>query len=46
LHIKKMPEGWLVYAIGMNLADDGGKLDGITDIGAGPKSKDEPVKKP
>ncbi len=44
LHIKKMPEGWLVYAIGMNLADDGGKLDGITDIGAGPKSKDEPVR--
>ncbi len=46
LHIKKVPEGWLVYSIGLNLTDDGGKLDGITDIGAGPKSQDEPAKKP
>jgi len=46
LHIKNVPEGWLVYAIGMNLVDDGGKLDGITDIGAGPKSKEDTVKKP
>ena len=46
LHLKKLPEGWLVYSIGMNLADDGGTLDGITDIGAGPKSNNAPVKKP
>jgi hypothetical protein len=46
LHLTKTPTGYLVYSVGRNLVDDGGKLDGVTDIGAGPKSKDEPAKKP
>ncbi len=46
LHLRKTPAGYLVYSVGKNLADDGGKLDGVTDIGAGPKSKDEPAKNP
>ena len=29
-------EGWVVDSVGGNLVDDGGKLDGKTDIGAGP----------
>jgi hypothetical protein len=45
LHLKKSPAGNMVYSVGKNLADDGGKMDGIADIGAGPRSKDEPVKK-
>ena len=44
LHVRKSPSGWLVYSVGSNLTDDGGKLDGKTDIGAGPKIKDEAVK--
>jgi hypothetical protein len=36
LRIKQLPEGWIVYSVGSNLVDDGGKLDGKTDIGAGP----------
>jgi hypothetical protein len=46
LHVKKLPEGWMVYSVGGNLVDDGGKLDGKTDIGAGPISRQEPQKKP
>ncbi len=46
LHLRKTPAGYLVYSVGKNLADDGGKLDGISDIGAGPKSNDDSVKKP
>ncbi len=41
--IKKLPEGWLVYSVGENLKDDGGKVkrveDGpLLDIGLGPKT--------
>jgi hypothetical protein len=36
LRIKQRPEGWIVYSVGGKLVDDGGKLDGKTDIGAGP----------
>ena len=36
LHLRQLPEGWIVYSVGGNLVDDGGKLDGKTDIGAGP----------
>jgi hypothetical protein len=36
LRMKQLPEGWIVYSVGGNLIDDGGKLDGKTDIGAGP----------
>lgn len=46
LHVKKLPEGWTVYSVGKNLVDDGGKLDGNTDIGAGPISRGESPRKP
>ena len=36
LIVKKLPEGWKVYSVGANLTDDGGKLDGHTDVGVGP----------
>ena len=38
LHVKKTPQGWLVYSVGRNLRDDGGKLDDPHDgdIGVGP----------
>ncbi len=26
LHVKRLPQGWLVYSVGPNLRDDGGKL--------------------
>ncbi len=42
LQMKKLPEGWMVYSVGTNLRDDGGKLDLITDIGFGP----HPVARP
>ena len=35
LHVKKLPQGWLVYSVGANYRDDGGKLDGL-DVGVGP----------
>ena len=45
LHVKKTPRGWLVYSVGPNLRDDGGKLvgdAGVTgddwDVGVGPPS--------
>jgi hypothetical protein len=41
LRIKKLPEGWMVYSVGSNLVDDGGKLDGRTDVGVGPISRRE-----
>jgi hypothetical protein len=46
LHVKKLPEGWMVYSVGKNLADDGGTLDHGTDIGVGPISRQESPKKP
>ena len=38
LHVKKLPEGWMVYSVGANLMDDGGKVDG-TDVGVRPMAK-------
>jgi hypothetical protein len=38
LIVKKLPEGCIVYSVGSNIVDDGGKLDGRTDVGAGPNS--------
>ena len=36
LHVKKTPQGWLVYSVGKNFQDDGGKLDDLSDVGVGP----------
>jgi hypothetical protein len=38
LHVKRMPQGWLVYSVGPNMEDDGGKLDDPVqgDVGVGP----------
>jgi hypothetical protein len=38
LHVKKTPHGWLVYSVGPNLQDDGGKLEDpkTGDVGVGP----------
>jgi hypothetical protein len=38
LHVKKAPQGWLVYSVGPNFQDDGGKLDDPLggDVGVGP----------
>ncbi|MFZ1934774.1 MAG: hypothetical protein WCB27_20730 [Thermoguttaceae bacterium] len=38
LHVKKTPKGWLVYSVGPNFQDDGGKLDDFNngDVGVGP----------
>ena len=36
LRIKKLPQGWLIYSVGPNRIDDGGVLDGRTDVGLGP----------
>lgn len=36
LHVKRLPQGWLVYSVGNNFQDDGGKLDDNSDIGVGP----------
>ena len=41
-----MPEGWLVYAVGMNLVDDGGTFDKVEDVGVGPIKANETAKKP
>ena len=50
LHVKKLPQGWLVYSVGPNEQDDGGKLEDPMsgDVGVGPPSlpkADEPAKK-
>lgn len=38
LHVKKTSQGWLVYSVGPNFQDDGGKLDDSLngDVGVGP----------
>lgn len=36
LHIKKTPQGWLIYGVGANLTDDGGQLEDDLDVGVGP----------
>ena len=46
LHVKKLPKGWMVYSVGINLVNDGGILDGVTDLGAGPIRREESQKKP
>jgi len=46
LHVKKLPEGWMVYSVGRNLVDDGGIPDYKNDIGAGPISPLGSEKKP
>jgi hypothetical protein len=45
LHVKKTPQGWLVYSVGPNYRDDGGKLEDPRDgdVGVGPPT---PVAKP
>ncbi len=42
LIVKKLPEGWLVYSVGRNLADDGGKFDNREDDGVGPPASSNP----
>ena len=46
LHVKRLPEGWMVYSVGNNLVDDGGIPDGKSDVGAGPIGREETPKKP
>ena len=36
LHLKKTPEGWLVYSVGKDLKDDGGDVSEARDVGVGP----------
>ena len=38
LHVKRTPRGWLVYSVGRNLQDDGGKIEDPAngDVGVGP----------
>ena len=45
LHVKKLPQGWLVYSVGCDLQDDGGKLGNPVhgDVGVGPPP---PIAKP
>ncbi|MCD4728632.1 MAG: hypothetical protein K8R46_13280, partial [Pirellulales bacterium] len=52
LHVKKTSQGWLVYSVGPNLRDNGGKLvgyRGVTgddwDIGVGPPPVGKPAGK-
>jgi hypothetical protein len=40
LHVKKLPEGWMVYSVGPDGVDDGGNLNGKTDFGFGPINAD------
>ena len=35
LQLKKLPEGWLIYAVGENLIDDGGVFENQKDVGFG-----------
>jgi hypothetical protein len=46
LRVKRTPDGWTVYSVGGNGVDDGGKLDGRSDVGVGPLSPEEAPKKP
>ncbi len=46
LNVKRLPQGWMVYSVGKDGVDDGGKLDGKTDIGAGPIRPGESRKTP
>jgi hypothetical protein len=33
---QKLPEGWVIYAVGKDLKDDGGRVDDDTDVGLAP----------
>ncbi|HEV3142449.1 MAG TPA: hypothetical protein VGZ47_01040 [Gemmataceae bacterium] len=39
LVVKKVDGQWLIYGLGPNLKDDGGKLDNYDDVGLGPVKK-------
>jgi hypothetical protein len=41
LRVKQLPRGWMVYSVGGNGVDDGGKLDGRSDVGVGPVGPEE-----
>jgi hypothetical protein len=45
LRVEKVPEGWMVYSVGSNGVDDGGKLDQRTDVGVGPVSREVAVRR-
>ena len=36
LRVKRLPQGWLVYSVGKNFTDEGGKLGDVSDVGVGP----------
>ncbi len=36
LLMKKLPEGWIIYSVGPDLKDDGGKVEDLSDVGLGP----------
>jgi len=36
LHVKRLPQGWLIYSVGKDFTDDGGKLADFSDVGVGP----------
>ena len=36
LHVKRLPQGWLVYSVGRDLQDDGGDFENNRDVGVGP----------
>ncbi|HUY32464.1 MAG TPA: hypothetical protein VMV69_06755 [Pirellulales bacterium] len=44
LRFKKTERGWLVYAVGNNLKDDGGDLKDRADVGVGPEGL-EPIRR-
>jgi hypothetical protein len=46
LHAKKTPQGWMVYSVGGNGADDGGTFDKAADIGVGPDKPEASPTKP
>ena len=35
LHVKKTPQGWLIYGVGQNMEDDGGQFKDFLDVGVG-----------
>lgn len=37
LKIKRVESGWIVYSVGPNLKDDGGKIEKSEDVGVGPE---------
>jgi hypothetical protein len=46
LHVKKSPQGWIVYSVGSNGVDDGGTFDKAADIGVGPVNPSETSRTP